>query len=451
MSKKEEVLEQLSTIIDPDLNQDIVTLGFIKKLTISDQNEVSFDIELTTPACPVKDMFKKTAETAVSTIDWVQCVKVTMTAQKPRKSTKTDNGLSSVKTIIGVSSCKGGVGKSTVAVNLAYTLSKLGAKVGVFDADIYGPSLDTLIKLPVEALGMKGKFVQPKEFHSVKLMSFGYTQSPYESSPAILRGPMVAQIINQLLLGTNWGELDYLIIDMPPGTGDIHITLAQIVQITASIIVTTPQELSLVDVIKGIQMFDSLKIPTVGVIENMSYFKCTNCDVNHYPFGSGAKTLLMNQFGFENTSELPIDSSITTACDEGVPYVLAYPESELTNSYTTFTKGLVREISKQTHHNQSIPTVGFDKKRGIVITNNEDDFVVLPHQLRLACECAYCIDEFTQENRMSTESKATDIYPVDIQTVGNYAIGISWSDSHTSLYPYKTILDLANPKKTQTV
>ena len=273
MDRKAQVLDKLKGVIDPDLGKDIVTLGFVKDLNIDDTGNVSFNLELTTPACPVKDQFRASCEELLGELDWVGDVAVTMTAQQRKKPAQSGNGLSQVRHIIAVASCKGGVGKSTVAVNLAFTLSRMGAAVGIFDADVYGPSLPTLVNAPFHGLFQDGDSIIPVEHDGVKLMSFAYAAAPQgEGRPAIMRGPMVSQVINQLLTGTGWGELDYLILDMPPGTGDIQLTVAQLVPMSAAVIVTTPQQISFVDVVKGVEMFDQLKIPTIAVVENMSYF-----------------------------------------------------------------------------------------------------------------------------------------------------------------------------------
>ena len=441
MRKDTEVLEQLKVIIDPDLGRDIVSLGFIKQLTCSESGDVSFSIELTTPACPVKDEFRRKAEAAVRRLAWVKTVAISMTAQAHRRGPLTaGQGLQRVETILAVSSCKGGVGKSTVAVNLAYSLQQLGARVGIFDADVYGPSLPTLVSPPETGVFQTPDgLIAPLEYKDVKLMSFGFVSGPQGGGPAIMRGPMVSQVINQLLTTTDWGELDYLVLDLPPGTGDIQLTLTQLIPITASIIVTTPQALSFVDVVKGIQMFDKLKVPVIGVVENMSYFECGKCGEKHHLFGQGARRRLVEQFGIRNSFEIPVLPEISRLSDAGTPVALA--GGDLALHYRRVAESAVREVSRLKHGAVGHPQVIYDAGRGIVVTPGDGpERVVAPAVLRRACRCAVCVEEFSGKALRVPESVPDTVVPTSIQPMGNYAVAITWSDGHnSSIYPYEAL------------
>lgn len=440
IKKKEEVLEALKGIIDPDLNQDIVSLGFVKRLNIDDGN-IRFTLELTTPACPIKDLFKQQCKNELIKLDWVNSVEVTLSAHKRQHALlEKAPGLQNVARIIGVSSCKGGVGKSTLAVNLAFALSKRGAKVGLLDADIYGPSIPTLIANPeVSDLRQELGLLIPIEYNGVKLMSFGYANT--EGKAAIMRGPKVSGVIDQLATTTKWGDLDYLVVDMPPGTGDIQLTLTQRLKFDGAVILTTPQKLSLVDVIKGIQMFDAVKVPTLAVVENMSYFICTRCDKKHRPFGKGALKKLIHQYGITNSFEIPLDSAISTLCDEGIPAILSNKVPSLAQIYQKIADSIIQEIEKLNNFDDPKPTVTYEKGVGIIVKQNGETIkTVSPKLLRQRCGCATCKDETSGESLLNPKKIPQDIEPIQIQPVGNYAVAIEWSDGHTSsIYPYDKI------------
>src|SRR5687768_9677332 len=267
---EEVVLDSLRQIIDPDLHKDIVTLGFIRDLRI-EGGDVAFRVVLTTPACPVKEEMETQATDLVRGLEGVTNVKVTMDAEVPQGRGVANNiAIPGVKNIIAVSSGKGGVGKSTVAVNLAVALAADGAKVGLMDADVYGPNVPMVLGPGYDQPEVVGGQLKPVEAHGIKMISMALLVPP--DKPMILRGPMLHGVVRQFLTDVNWGELDYLIVDMPPGTGDVQLSLAQLVPVQGAVLVTTPQEVSLSDVRRAVKMFETVNVPVLGVIENMSYF-----------------------------------------------------------------------------------------------------------------------------------------------------------------------------------
>jgi ATP-binding protein involved in chromosome partitioning len=342
---EQQINTALSVIIDPDLNKDIVSLGFVRNIEIKGTT-VSLEINLTTPACPVKEVFKEKAEKALLEIPGVEKTNITMTATT--RSTKADTdtrspALRGVKNIIAVASGKGGVGKSTTAVNLAFALRQSGAKVGLLDADVYGPSIPKMIKIDTKAEVAEGNIIVPPESGGIKLISVGMFNDGDKA--AILRGPMAAGLIKQFLTQVAWGDLDYLIIDYPPGTGDIQLTISQTAPITGAVIVTTPQEVSLLDVRKAISMFKTLKVPVLGVIETMSYFVCDGCDKKHYLFNQGGGERLVREFGVPLLAAIPVDPAVSKGGDEGKPHVSTFPDSATAKSYKQAAGSVAQQIA----------------------------------------------------------------------------------------------------------
>ncbi len=430
MVTDKEVLDSLRVIIDPDFKKDIVSLGFVKNIVIQDTG-ISLDIELTTPACPIKSEFQKSAEEILSALPGVEKVKVNMTARKVKKSEKNKNGLSGVRNLIAISSSKGGVGKSTVAANIARELSARGFKTGLLDADIFGPSVPTLFNIHnVNIEADKDKNMIPYDLNGLKVMSFGFFLG---DSPAILRGPIVSGYIQQLLTGVAWGELDYLIIDMPPGTGDIQLTMTQTVQLSGAVIVTTREALSLVDVAKGIEMFETVNVPMLGVVENMSHFICDNCDKKHYLFGSDKENIITEKYGLETLLELPIKKSITNHLEK--------PHSD--PDIKALVDKVARAIGKMTFAAKSTPQYEFDNEKLKFVWSDGTRSEVKNIDLRADCGCAVCVDEYSGEKLLKMEDIPVDVKPTDITPLGNYALKITWSDGHSSgIYPYKQIRKL---------
>ena len=339
------VLDQLKNIIDPDLHKDIVTLGFVKDLAING-GDVSFRIVLTTPACPVKEAFEEEARQLVGAIEGVENIRVTMDAEVPQGRGVANNiALPGVKNIIAVSSGKGGVGKSTVAVNLAVSLALDGAKVGLMDADVYGPNVPMMLGIGQiqPEVSSRGQLV-PLEAHGVKLISMAVLVPP--DKPMILRGPMLHGVVRQFLTDVDWGELDYLIVDMPPGTGDVQLSLAQLVPVQGAVLVTTPQTVSIADVRRALKMFETVAIPLLGIIENMSYFVPPDMPEKRYNiFGEGGGRALAEEYNVPFLGEVPLGMEVREAGDRGIPVVVAEPDSPQSKAFRAVAEEVARYVS----------------------------------------------------------------------------------------------------------
>jgi ATP-binding protein involved in chromosome partitioning len=324
---QEQILKALSVVEDPDFKKDLVTLNMIKDLSFTDE-EIKFTIELTTPACPLKEQLENDCRNAIAQLvsNEVKVVIDFSSRVTTLRDVKSDI-LPSVKNIITVASGKGGVGKSTVAVNLALALLRTGAKVGLIDADIYGPSVPTMLGLQsarptIQKVDEKNKIV-PVDYLGMQVMSIGFLIQ--DKQPVAWRGPMATSALRQIITDVLWEELDYLVLDLPPGTGDIHLTLAQLVPVTGAVIVTTPQEVALADARKAIAFYqlESVKVPVLGVVENMSFFTPPELpDKKYYIFGKGGGRLLAQQFDVPFLGELPIEQDIREGGDFGKPIAL---------------------------------------------------------------------------------------------------------------------------------
>ena len=341
MTKDEVVLKALSTVMDPDLNKDIVSLGFIKDLKCS-ENKISFSIELTTPACPVKDLLKKQAYEAVVSCTGINDVEINMTSQVRSFGARNEKLLPDVKNIIPVASGKGGVGKSTISANLALALAKKGAKVGLLDADIYGPSIPKILDVKQQVI-VSQNTIFPVQKHGLKIMSMGFFMK--EDQAVIWRGPMLGKMIDQFLTDVDWGELDYLVIDLPPGTGDVQLSLCQAIPLTGAVIVTTPQELAINVARKAILMFNKLNTPVIGVIENMSYYECKSCGEKERIFGEGGGEKTCKEFDLPFLGDIPLTSPIRESSDNGNPVVISAPESSEATAFMSIAENLASQIS----------------------------------------------------------------------------------------------------------
>lgn len=358
-----DILKALSNVQEPDLGKDLVTLNMVKDIVI-DGNNVAFTIVLTTPACPMKDMMRTASENAVKLlVNKEAVVKVNFTANTTTKRLQGDKILSGVKNIIAVVSGKGGVGKSTVSANLALALAEGGASVGLMDADIYGPSVPIMFGVRGERPMMKevdGKgVIVPLDKYGIKLMSIGLLVD--EKNAVVWRGPMASSAIKQFVTDVDWGELDYLIIDMPPGTGDIHLTLMQTVPVTGVVIVTTPQNVALADARKGIAMFGQaqINVPIIGLVENMAYFTPAELPNNkYYLFGKEGGKFLADEYDLSFLGQVPLVQSIREGGDGGVPAMVGNDE---------ISKQAFRSVTAQAVRNIAVRNANMPKTKEIEI------------------------------------------------------------------------------------
>ena len=344
---REVVLTALRVVMDPDLRKDIVSLGFIKDLQI-DGGGVAFAIELTTPACPVKEQLREQAMAAVKALAGVTAVNVRMTANV-QSASMPETGrqpLPGVKNVIAVGAGKGGVGKTTVSVNLALALAKFGSRVGILDGDIYGPNVPIMMGLNTQ-LATDGKQIVPAEAYGVQVVSIGFLTS--DDAPIIWRGPMLHGAIQQFFKEVAWKDLDYLIVDMPPGTGDVALSLSQTVPVVGAVVVTTPQQVSLADSRRAVRMYQKLNIPTLGMVENMSYYACPNCHHEADIFGHGGGEQLAQTMEVPFLGRLPIYQPIREGGDTGVPIVFAEPESVAGRAFMSLAERVAAQVSIAAH------------------------------------------------------------------------------------------------------
>lgn len=338
----DQVLNSLKKVVDPELHKDIVSMGMIKDLSIND-GKVAFTLELTTPACPFNSDIERDVRAAMAGLG-VKDLNMRVTARVMEgRALSMDELLPGVKNIVAVASGKGGVGKTTVSVNLALALAKTGAKVGLLDSDVYGPSVPLMLGLKASPEVVNNK-IQPPEIGGIKVISMGFF---YEQSQqaGIYRGPIVSGIVKQFLTDVNWGELDYLIIDLPPGTGDAPLTIAQTIPITGILIVTTPQDVAMNVAIKAIGMFNKLNVPIIGVVENMSYLQCPHCSDQIYLFGQGGGKRISDEFQIPFIGEIPLHPRIREGSDIGKPAVVSEPESMQAHAFSKAAKMVAGRIS----------------------------------------------------------------------------------------------------------
>ena len=342
MATEKDILDALRAVQDPDLRRDIVSLGFVRNVRI-ENGDVRFDINLTTPACPVKDQLKLQAEEIVRGLPGVTSAAANMTAEVRSAARPDASAVAGVKAIIAVASGKGGVGKSTVTVNLAAALARQGARVGILDADIYGPTVPLMMGRDNHIdVGPDGVVI-PAKAHGLTFMSMGF-MAPGDK-PLIWRGPMAHQALQQCLFKVRWGELDYLLIDLPPGTGDVHLTLVQSVGITGAVLVSTPQDIGLTISLKTFRMFETTRVRMLGLIENMSYHVCRKCGERDEIFGHGGAEKAAETLSIPFLGRIPLDRLVREQGDRGVPIVAQDPEHPVSRAYAEAASNLVRQAS----------------------------------------------------------------------------------------------------------
>jgi ATP-binding protein involved in chromosome partitioning len=347
------VLDALKVVRDPDLNRDIVSLGFVKNLSI-DGGRVAFTIELTTPACPVKDQMRDQARAAVLRLPGVTDVDVALSA-RVREAVGGDGGrqpLAGVKNVIAVGAGKGGVGKTTLAVNLALALAKSGSRVGLIDADIYGPNVPIMLGLRTQ-LATDGQKILPAEKFGLQTISMGFLTQ--DDAPIIWRGPMLHSALQQFFREVRWLDLDYLVVDMPPGTGDVALSLGQTVPVAGAVVVTTPQQVSLADSRRAVAMYRKLNIPTLGVIENMSYFVCPGCQTESDIFGTGGGETMAAEIGVPFLGRIPLYQPIREGGDSGVPLMIGEPDAPAAHAIMAAAERLAAQVSIASYTRPTIP------------------------------------------------------------------------------------------------
>lgn len=339
---KELVIDALRTVDDPDLKKDLVSLGMVKEVEVAANGDVRVTVELTTPACPLKEKIKGDCTAAISKVPGIGAIDINLTANVQKGAVPDGKmPIDGVRNVIAVGSGKGGVGKSTTAVNIAVALHQMGARVAILDADIYGPNVPGMLGV-MDRPKVVGKRIVPIEAHGIHVMSMGFLVS--EEQPLVWRGPMLHGVMKQLLRDVAWGEQDYLVIDLPPGTGDVQLSLSQMAPVTGAVIVTTPQNVALQDVRKGVQMFRKVEIPILGVVENMSYYLCPKCGNRDEIFSSGGGRGAAQEMETELLGEIPLNSKIRSLSDVGRPPA-ADEESDFYHIYAEVARKVAQRVS----------------------------------------------------------------------------------------------------------
>ncbi len=435
MAPPMEAKEALTTVRDPLLKRDIISLGYVHGLT-SSGNRVRFTLRLPSPASPHGEELAGKCREALLTLDGIDTVEIETAWEVPRlpalEAPTTPAALAQVKQIIAVASGKGGVGKSTIAVNLAFACAQAGARVGILDIDVYGPSVPGMLGLREHRLigGQQG-VLEPVKAHGLEIMSMGFLTT--KETPVVWRGPIASQLVQQFLGMVAWGELDYLFVDLPPGTGDIQLTLTQSVPLSGVLIVTTPQVVAHTIAEKGLRMFQQVKVPILGIIENMAYYHCPECDYHDPIFREGGGEAVAKAMDLPLLARIPLNSSIATAMDAGEPLA----EGEIGDVFRALAGEAMARASATALGealNPAAPQELAIAAGGAVQVKWRDgvEQAIPAHTLRSECPCAGCVDEFSGEKLLLPEQIPTDIAVASTASIGRYAVRFDFSDGHSS-------------------
>ena len=358
---RESVLENLRTVKDPQLKRDIVSLEFVRDVEIMDST-IRLSLVINTPVSPSRLKLQQAARESLLGLSGIKAVEINLRSEVPKTpATEGKQSVPGISNIIAISSGKGGVGKSTVAVNLAIGLARFGARIGLLDTDMYGPNVPIMVGINEEPL-TRGQKLLPHQAHGVKVMSLGFLNRG--DKPVVWRGPMLHTAVRQFLYDVEWDDLDYLIVDMPPGTGDVQLSLAQLVPVQGAVLVTTPQEVAMADVRKAINMFEQVHIPVLGIVENMSYFICPSCSERHEIFGSGGGQELATRFNTALLGQIPISISVREGGDIGVPIVVGAPDSPQAIAFMQIAENVATQISLSSLKSPGLPIIDMSDTRG---------------------------------------------------------------------------------------
>ena len=449
------VLDALRKVTDPGTGRDLVSLGLVANVRVQ-QGKVSFDVYVPSHAVSHKDALRAACVNAVKAIPGVAAVMPNLFEKPKPRVVHGQQAVPGVNHVIVVGSGKGGVGKSTSSVNLAAGLRKLGYKVGLLDADIYGPSVPTMLGKYLPAgenpePKMEENLIVPYDVDGIKVISLGLMIP--KDQPTVWRAPMATKMINQFLLGVKWGELDFLLIDLPPGTGDIQLTISQQSNITGAIVVTTPQQVAVNIARKGLLMFKHVGVPILGLLETMSGFACSSCGTTSSIFGEGGASRLSKEDSVPLLGQIPVDAELVRACDEGEPIVLRAPASASAKAYMQAAAQLVGTVeAMSTNAGQDVVPLAVEpipaqeeggSHRLAVYWSDGQKYTYGARTLRAACPCAVCVDEFSGERKVTLDSIAPDVSLEKALPVGRYGINLVWSDKHsTGIYTYRYLREL---------